>query len=143
MNVPVNRTTDASPAPVDRPAAADVPGEFIGALAEAAGTGTGGVFGEPIVRGDVTIVPVARVAYGFGGGLGRSRKAGEHGTGGGGGGGGAAVPIGYIEIRDGGSEFKPIRPPLRDALLPIALTLVAALAPAAGRRVAGRLRRSP
>lgn len=73
--------------------------------------------------------------------MGRNRKSGEHGAGGGGGGGGAGMPVGYIEIRDGRSEFKPIRPPLRDALLPAAMALVAALAPAAGRKIAGRLRR--
>lgn len=32
------------------------------------------VFGEPIQVGEKTIIPVARIAYGFGGGSGRSEK---------------------------------------------------------------------
>lgn len=66
------------------------------------------VYGEPVERQGVTVIPVAKARYGFGGGSGSS-KAGEHGTGGGG---GAFVkPIGYIEIRDGGSRFHAIRDP--------------------------------
>lgn len=67
------------------------------------------VFGEPIERGDVTVVPVARVRWGFGGGGGRSEAA-ETGpaSGSGGGGGVAAEPVGYLEIGAGGTEFKPI-----------------------------------
>lgn len=66
------------------------------------------VYGEPVERQGVTIIPVAKARYGFGGGSGVSR-AGEHG---GGGGGGAFVkPIGYIEIRDGSSRFHSIRDP--------------------------------
>ena len=32
------------------------------------------VFGEPIRSGDKTIIPVARIAYGFGGGYGKGNK---------------------------------------------------------------------
>ena len=67
------------------------------------------VFGEPIARGDVTVVPVARVRWGFGGGGGRS-EAPETGpaSGSGGGGGVSAEPVGYLEIGPSGAEFKPI-----------------------------------
>jgi uncharacterized spore protein YtfJ len=67
------------------------------------------VFGEPIARGDVTVVPVARVRWGFGGGGGRS-EATETGpaSGSGGGGGVTAEPVGYLEIGPAGAEFKPI-----------------------------------
>lgn len=66
------------------------------------------VYGEPVERQGVTVIPVAKARYGFGGGSGVS-KAGEHGAGGGG---GAFVkPIGYIEIRDGSSSFHSIRDP--------------------------------
>ncbi len=33
------------------------------------------VFGEPVVREKVTVVPVARIAFGFGGGAGRGLHA--------------------------------------------------------------------
>jgi uncharacterized spore protein YtfJ len=64
------------------------------------------VFGDPIVVGDKTIIPVARIGYGFGagGGSGRRKKSGEQteagitDEGGGGGGGMGAVPIGVVEV---------------------------------------------
>ncbi len=70
------------------------------------------VFGEPILKGDLTVVPVARVRWGFGGGGGRA-DGGPDGpaTGSGGGGGVAADPIGYLEIRAGSATFRPIRDP--------------------------------
>ena len=64
------------------------------------------VFGEPIERGEKTVVPVARVAFGFGGGYGRGGDAGDpEGQGGGGGGGATATPLGALEIADGETEF--------------------------------------
>jgi uncharacterized spore protein YtfJ len=68
------------------------------------------VFGEPIHANGKTVVPVARVAYGFGGGFG-SGKEGPHadhqGEGGGGGGGVRAFPAGALEISDQGTRFVP------------------------------------
>lgn len=71
------------------------------------------VFADPIERDGVTIIPVAKVRYGFGGGGGRK----EHEEGSGGGGGVQASPLGYIEIKEGRSEFKPIRDP--EVIVPI------------------------
>ena len=62
------------------------------------------VYGEPVERDGTTIIPLARVQWGFGGG-GLGRGAAERG---GGGGGARATAIGYIELRDGKSEFRPI-----------------------------------
>ena len=62
------------------------------------------VFGKPVKRGDVTVIPVARARWAFGGGSGASPE----GSGDGGGGAGMVSPIGYIEVRDGEAEFKPI-----------------------------------
>jgi uncharacterized spore protein YtfJ len=62
------------------------------------------VFGEPVKRGDVKVIPVARARWGFGGGTGTSPE----GSGGGGGGAGWVTPIGYIEVREDGAEFKRI-----------------------------------
>lgn len=95
------------------------------------------VFGEPIARGDVTVVPVARIAFGFGGGAGRGLHASHAGEGGGGGGGADARPLGFIEITDKGAVFKPIRDPWADVVLPVA-ALLAAAAPGIARMLRRR-----
>jgi uncharacterized spore protein YtfJ len=58
------------------------------------------VYGEAREVGDKTIIPVAAVAYGFGGGAGAgSRDGGERGGEGSGGGGGVRVqPVGVLEV---------------------------------------------
>ncbi len=72
------------------------------------------VYGEPISAEGKTIIPVARVRYGFGGGAG-SLGAMEHrvesggpqemGGGGGGGGGVEVTPVGIIEVTAGDTRF--------------------------------------
>ena len=74
--------------------------EKIGAVARAAT-----IFGEPVERDGVTVVPVAKARWGFGGGVGQ--RKGEDGAGGGGG--VQVTPVGYIEMRNGRAEFRPIR----------------------------------
>lgn len=64
------------------------------------------VFGEPVERDGVTVIPVAKARWGFGGGGGRKAKDGEEGSGGGGG--MVITPIGYIELKGGDSRFRPI-----------------------------------
>ena len=88
---------------------------FLERLAERVGVTASAksVYGEPVEHGGVTIIPVAKVRYGFGGGSGKkSHKEGE-------GGGGAlqAAPLGYIEMKDGETQFRPIRDPM--ALVPV------------------------
>lgn len=74
--------------------------ERIGAVAGAAA-----VFGEPVERGGITVIPVARSSWGFGGGSG-----GEPPNEGSGGGGGSVVsPLGYIEVHADRAEFKRLR----------------------------------
>ncbi len=60
------------------------------------------VFGEPITVGERTVIPVARVGYGFGADMGSSPETGE---GGGGGGGVGASPAGVIELTAEGLEY--------------------------------------
>lgn len=87
---------------------------FLEAMAERIGARASvtAVFGEPIERGDVTVIPVARVRWGFGGGQGEGGEAGgPTGSGLGGGGGAAADPVGYVEIRSDGAVFRPIVSP--------------------------------
>jgi uncharacterized spore protein YtfJ len=87
------------------------------------------VFGEPVEREGLTVIPVARARFGFGGGGGGSEGApeGEGGAGGGGGGGAMVTPVGYIEVRAGSAEFKRITGPL-DVLALVAAASLAALA---------------
>ncbi|MCC7085316.1 MAG: hypothetical protein IT427_09950 [Pirellulales bacterium] len=74
------------------------------------------VFSDPVECDGVTVIPVAKVRWGFGGGSGRERRL-KNGAirgkdGGGGAGGGVKVaPLGYIEIKEGNTEYKPIRDP--------------------------------
>jgi uncharacterized spore protein YtfJ len=68
------------------------------------------VFGEPIHLNGKTVVPVAKIAYGFGGGFGTGKGgpvADRQGEGGGGGGGARAFPAGALEITDSGTRFVP------------------------------------
>ncbi len=78
------------------------------------------VFGEPIQQGNVTLIPVASVTYGFGSGQGwgrgpRGKEGAEtaveepqgEGAGVGGGGGGLARPLGYIKIDENGAKWEP------------------------------------
>ena len=69
------------------------------------------IFGEPVEREGVTVIPVARARFGFGGGGGSGSRESDEGSGGGGGGGVAVGPIGYIELRQGRAEFRRILTP--------------------------------
>ena len=68
--------------------------------------GAKSVYGEPVVNGDTTVVPVASVAFGYGGGFGKNERA--SGEGGGGGVGFRGIPAGYIEISPAGTRFVPV-----------------------------------
>jgi len=68
------------------------------------------VFGEPIQTEGRTVIPVAKVAYGFGGGFGSGHgkadpETGRHGEDGGGDGGVHAFPAGPLEITANGTRF--------------------------------------
>jgi uncharacterized spore protein YtfJ len=70
------------------------------------------VFGDPLHVNGRTVIPVARVQYGFGFGAGRDKEteAGEEESkeGGGGGGGLSVRPIAVLEITDKETKMKPI-----------------------------------
>jgi uncharacterized spore protein YtfJ len=98
-------------------------GETVGQRAQASA-----VFGEPVEREGLTVIPVARARFGFGGGGGSGEREGEEGSGGGGGGGASVTPIGFIEVHDGGqAEFKRIST-LTDVAVLVAAASIAALA---------------
>ena len=100
---------------------------FVERMAERIGgkASVNAVFGDPIERDGITVIPVAKVRWGFGGGAGRGPIAmgpgiegqdatsidpGQSGAGTGGGGGVTADPIGYLEIGPDGANFRPITP---------------------------------
>lgn len=84
------------------------------------------VLGDPIVLGEVTLVPLSRVSVGFGAGGGtgeadpgrKGHRPRGQGTGGGGGGGGKIRPVGVIVFSPTGVEVKalPDKPGLLDKL---------------------------
>jgi uncharacterized spore protein YtfJ len=76
------------------------------------------VYAEPVHHGDTTVIPVAKVAYGFGAGGGRrpaprsteipsptAEAAGAEAQGSGGGGGARLTPIGALEVGPHGTRF--------------------------------------
>jgi uncharacterized spore protein YtfJ len=85
--------------------------ELFRSLVNQAGAKT--VYNDPISGEGRTIVPVAQVRCGFGGGSGK--RAGRDGEGGGGGG-FVARPVGFIEISAEGTRFVRIVDPLPLAL---------------------------
>lgn len=98
-------------------------------------TGAHTVYGDPVERDEVTVIPVARVRWAAGAGAGwGGAPAGEgvtagvaEGEGAGGGGGVIGDPVGYIEIRSSGATFQPIRGvpnPLAILALGVSLALV-------------------
>jgi uncharacterized spore protein YtfJ len=87
--------------------------ELLSALAERIGArlGAATVFGAPVERHGVTVVPVTVARFGFGAGSGSDPSKRQEGEGGGGG--GMVAPMGYIEIKDGRSRFVPVVRPAR------------------------------
>ena len=106
--------------------------DFVRGLAERVGATASAraVFGEPVERDGVTVIPVASTAWAFGGGGGTSPE----GEGTGGGGGSVARPIGWIELRAGGAEFKPLRDPRRALVAAGGLALAGLAIARASRR---------
>jgi uncharacterized spore protein YtfJ len=66
------------------------------------------IYGSPIERDGLTIIPVGKIRYGLGGASGYQKKIRE---GSGGGGGMVITPVGYIETKKGKSKFKRIHYP--------------------------------
>jgi uncharacterized spore protein YtfJ len=98
----------------------------IGTIQEEVGAGV--CFGTPVERNGHTLIPVARVSFGygmgFGGGAGGkgvpsdfgAESEGGEGGGGGGGGGGSSSPVAVIDISDNSVDVKAITDSTRIAL---------------------------
>jgi uncharacterized spore protein YtfJ len=98
-------------------------GELLDRLIDALGGATRAVFGEPVERGGVTVIPLAAARMAFGGGAGKGAdNAGFRGGDGGGGGGLASVrPVGYITIRDGEATYTRLGSPWAALAVPAAV----------------------
>ncbi|MCC9168093.1 spore germination protein GerW family protein [Pontibacter harenae] len=86
---------------------------FVERLAEKLGVAANSstIYGEPVERDGITVIPVSKAMYGFGGGGGAGTKVDGEGSGSGGGGGMVLVPVGFIEMKEGSSRFRTIRDP--------------------------------
>ena len=127
----------------------DIFTSIVGRLQDNAGVKA--VYGDPIEVGARTIIPVAKVGYGFGGGNGRLLEAGEGalpvaGPGSseeddsspqGMGGGAGVTPMGVLEVTENDTRFVPI--PNQNSLI-IAGALFAGFA--LGAALAARSRRN-
>lgn len=107
-------------------------GDVVERLAERVGASVHAtaVFGQPVERGGITVIPVAKASWGFGGGSGG--EAGKEGVGGGGG--GFVSPLGYIEVHESGADFKRIRDPRPAVAVAAAIGVAALVARAVSRR---------
>jgi len=86
--------------------------DFFDSLSERlhGGASVKAVYGEPIETQGKTIIPVAKVMYGFGAGYGEQKedkKEGSDREGGGAGAGVRAKPVGVIEVTEEGTRFIP------------------------------------
>jgi hypothetical protein len=83
---------------------------FLDRLADELAGSVCSVFGSPVERDGVTVIPVAKARWGMGGGSGaKSREARPLGSAGGG---GAIVkPMGFLELAGGRTRFRPILDP--------------------------------
>ncbi len=113
------------------------------------------VYGDPVTADGITVIPVSRVSFGFGGGggsgvtprgvsdetlAGNGDAAIQAGSGMGGmGGAGTVEPLGYIEISATGSRWVPLEPPRGEVFLRL-LAIAPALLPM-GKGRGGLLRR--
>jgi uncharacterized spore protein YtfJ len=86
------------------------------------------VFGAPVERDGVTVIPIARVRWGFGAGSGGRKDKAKDGWGGGGG--VQAAPLGFIEMKNGGAQYRRVHDPLRLAIAALLLPLSFAAAAA-------------
>lgn len=110
---------------------------FVDRLAASVGgrAGAATVFGEPVERDGLTVIPVAAARFGFGGGSGPSPDG--KGEGRGGGGGAASRPLGFIEISGGRARFRRITDPVAVAVGMVAVAAAVAIVARSAGRLAG------
>jgi len=93
--------------------------ELFQSIVQQAGAKT--IYGAPISAEGRTIVPVAKIVYGFGGGSGKPQDDPSRAPGGGGGG-FVGKPVGVVEVSREGTRFIPIAPiPSRPLVLALGI----------------------
>jgi uncharacterized spore protein YtfJ len=112
---------------------------FFGSLAHRLGLPAGAnlVFGDRVEHDGTVVIPVAKAAWGIGGGIDGAKDSG------GGGGGASVTPFGYVQIGNGDARFHRILSPLNAVAVIVAGTVGTTLVlRALGRLLAG-LRAGP
>lgn len=89
-------------------------GEIVDKVREIADAST--IVGQPIVTGEVTIIPISRLSVGVGSGgteFGSKHKKPEDNScfGGGAGAGINLIPVGFLVVKDGSVKLLPVAPP--------------------------------
>lgn len=73
------------------------------------------IVGEPILAGDVTIIPVSRLSFGFASGgsdfAGKHQKPDTTSFGGGGGAGVNIIPVAFLIVKEDSVKLLPVAPP--------------------------------
>jgi Sporulation protein YtfJ (Spore_YtfJ) len=116
-----------APRPPEEPAEAALSSRvvdtFFGSLAHRLGLPAGAnlVFGDRVEHDGMVVIPVAKAAWGIGGGIDGAKDSG------GGGGGASVTPFGYVQIGDGDARFHRIFSPLNAAAVIVAGTVGTAL----------------
>ena len=92
----------------------DLMGEIVDKVREIADANT--IAGQPIVTGEVTIIPISRLSVGVGSGgteFGSKHKKPEDNScfGGGAGAGINLIPVGFLVVKDGSVKLLPVAPP--------------------------------
>jgi uncharacterized spore protein YtfJ len=104
--------------------------------------GVKALFGDPVERGDVTVIPVGRLRWFFGAGSGSGPGSQEDadatGEGSGAGGGAIGDPVGYLEIGPSGVRFRRIVEFPPNPLMVLAVGVSAALILRNAARLVGR-----
>ena len=112
---------------------------FFGGLAQRLGLPAGAnlVFGERVEHDGVVVIPVAKAAWGMGGGIDAAKDAG------GGGGGSVVRPFGYVQMSNGDARFHRIFSPANAVAVVLAGTVGTALMLRALGRLLAAIRSGP
>ena len=92
----------------------DLMGEIVDKVREIADANT--IVGQPIVTGEVTIIPISRLSVGVGSGgtefASKHKKPEKNSCFGGGAGAGInLIPVGFLVVKDGSVKLLPVAPP--------------------------------
>jgi len=139
VTMPPSGTKHARKDTAEAAASPGVVDTFFGGLAHRLGLPAGAnlVFGDRVEHDGMVVIPVAKAAWGIGGGIDGAKDSG------GGGGGASVTPFGYVQISDGDARFHRIFSPLNAVAMIVAGTAGTALMLRALGRLLTALRAGP